>query len=111
MVHFIGITQHPENITNCKGSNVILNCVIFDNSTHNAADTTSWFINKDPSAAVPDSYVINNTRNGSVVNSVLTIENVSLNDNGTGYFCFPTVGIMSNVGVISVAGTYVVMNI
>ena len=71
--------------------------------THNAADTTQWFTNDDPPAAVPRNLIVN-TRDGDVVTSVLTIESVSLNDNGNGYFCFPTRGIESYVGVISVAG-------
>ena len=71
----------------------------------------SWFTNGNPPVSVPVN-MINNTRDGDVVTSILTIENVSLNDNGTGYFCFPTVGVMSNVGVISVAGeeyTYILL--
>ena len=82
-----------------------MSCVIFDNSTYNAADTTNWFIDDNLPALVP-SNMINNTRDGDVVTSVLTIENVSLNDNGNGYFCFPTFVVISNVGVISVAGKY-----
>ena len=48
---------------------------------------------------------INNTRNGDVVTSVLTIDNVSLNDNGTEYFCLPTFPIRSYIGAILIAGT------
>ena len=81
-----------------------MSCIIFDNSTNNAADATGWF-NADSLAAV-SSNMINNTRDGDVVTSVLTIETVSLNDNGTGYFCVPSFIIVSYVGVISVAGEY-----
>ena len=35
-----GVIQHPANNTFCEGSNATLSCVIFDNSTRNAADTT-----------------------------------------------------------------------
>ena len=103
MLHIL--VQHPTNTKVCEGSIAVLSCVIFDNSTNNAADTTNWFINYNPPFAI-SSNMINNTRDGDVVTSVLTIESVSLNDNGNGYFCFPTVGVMSNVGVISVAGEY-----
>ena len=48
--------------------------------------------------------MISNTRDGDVVTSVLTIESVSLNDNGNGYFCVPSFPIASYIGVISVAG-------
>ena len=82
-----------------------MSCVVFDNSTHNAADTTIWFANGNPPATLPSS-MINNIRDGDVVTSVLTVERVSLNDNGNGYFCFPTFGIASDVGVISIAGEY-----
>ena len=82
-----------------------MSCVIFDNSTNNVADTTSWFTNDNPPAAV-SSNMINNTRDSDVVISVLTIENVSLNDNGNGYFCVPSFPIASDVGVISVAGDH-----
>ena len=50
--------------------------------------------------------MISNTRDGDVVTSVLTIESVSLNDNGNGYFCLPSARIESYVGIISVAGEY-----
>ena len=80
-----------------------MSCVVFDNSTNDDADTTSWFTNGNPPVRVPDN-MINNNRDGDVVTSVLTIENVSLNDNGTGYLCVPLLNIRSNVGVISVAG-------
>ena len=98
------LAQHPTNTKVCEGSNAVLSCVIFDNSTNNAANTTSWFTGNPP-VAVSDN-MINNTRDGDVVTSILTIESVSLNDNDNGYFCFPTVGIMSNAGVIAVAGEY-----
>ena len=82
-----------------------MSCVIFDNGTDNAADTTGWFRNGNNPVRVPDN-MINNTRDGDVVTSVLTVESVSLNDNGNGYFCTPAFGIGSDVGVISVAGEY-----
>ena len=82
-----------------------MGCIIFDNSTNNAADATGWFIITNFAIAVPYS-MINNTRDANVVISVLTIENVSLNDNGNGYLCSPSFGIGSDVGVISVAGEY-----
>ena len=78
---------------------------MFDNSTNNAADTTSWFRDGNIPVRVPDN-MINNTRDGDVVTSVLTIENVSLNDNGNGYLCVPAFPLASEVGVISVAGEY-----
>ena len=100
----LDITQHPTNTKVCEGSNAILSCVVFDNSTSNAADATDWFTGNPP--ALLPSNMINNTRDGDVVTSVLTIESVSLNDNGDGYFCSPSFGIGSDVGVISVAGEY-----
>ena len=80
----------------------MLSCVVFDNSTNNAADTTRWFRDVNPNPVAVLSNMINNTRNGDVVTSVLTIVNVTLNDDGTEYFCFPLFGISSYVGVISV---------
>ena len=93
------ITQHPANDTYCEGSNAVLSCVIFDNSTNNAADNTGWFTNDDFPVAVSSS-MISNSRDGNVVTSVLTIERVSINDNGTGYFCGPSLRIESYVGVL-----------
>ena len=104
VVHYNYLVQHPANDTFCEGSNAVLSCIVFDNST-NAADTTGWFTNDNTQAQVP-SNMINNTRDGNVVTSVLTIESVSLNDNDNGYFCSPTFRIMSYVGVILVAGEY-----
>ena len=97
------LAQHPTNTIFCEGSNAVLSCVIFDNSTSNAADPTRWFTDGNPPAAV-SSNMINNTRDGDVVTSVLTIESISLSDNGDGYLCVPSLRIESNVGVISVTG-------
>ena len=81
-----------------------MSCVVFDNSANSAADTTDWFAYDIIPLAVP-SNMINNTRDGDVVTSVLTIESVSLLHNGNGYFCLPAIGIdYSYIGVISVAG-------
>ena len=96
------LVQHPTNTKVCEGSNAVMSCVIFDNSTNNVADTTSWFTGNPPVAVSFN--MINNTHDGDVVTSVLTIESVSLNDNGDGYLCVPSLRIVSNVGVISVAG-------
>ena len=101
--YYLDVTQHPGNDTYCEGSNAVLSCVIFDNSTNNAADATTWLIDDNPPVRVPDN-MINSTRDGDVVTSVLTIESVTLNDNGTGYFCAPLFNIASYVGVVSVAG-------
>ena len=86
----------------------MLSCTVYDNSTSSAADSTGWFREDDPPVGI-SSTMINNTRNGEVVTSVLTIDNVSFNDNGTEYFCFPSHGIDSYIGAILVAGTYVRM--
>ena len=80
-----------------------MSCVFFDNSTNNVANSTVWFTDDNNPVLVPSS-MISNTRDGDVVTSVLTIENVSFNDNGNGYLCTPSLRIESNVGVISVAG-------
>ena len=101
-----GVIQHPANNTFCEGSNATLSCVIFDNSTRNAADTTIWFTNVNPPAVLPTN-MTSNTHDGDVVTSLLTVESVSLNDNGNGYFCLPSFGIISDVAVISVAGNLV----
>ena len=87
----------------------MLSCVVFDNSTNKAADNTVWFRVANPAVGI-SSNLRNNTRNGDVVTSVLTIENVTLNDTGTGYFCFPSINITSNIGMLSViTGTVYVM--
>ena len=89
-----------------------MSCVVFDNTTTNVADNTVWY-NAGSLAAVPGT-MITNTRDGDAVTSVLTIENISLNDNGTGYLCGPALFIKSYVGVISIRGgeyVYYVQNI
>ena len=89
-----------------------MSCVVFDNTTTNVADNIVWY-NAGSLGTVPGS-MITNTRDGDVVTSLLTIENVSLNDNGTGYLCGPLLFIISYVGVISVRGgeyVYYVQNI
>ena len=94
--------HHPENQTYCEGSNVLLSCVIFDNTSSYHANNTFWS-NRNVGAPITTS--INNTRKGYFVTSVLTIENVSLNANGSQYFCVPsTLATGSYVGVLSVAG-------
>ena len=83
----------------------MLSCTVYDNSTNNAADSTGWF-RGDNSPVLISSDMINNTRNGDVVTSILTIDNVSLSDNGTEYFCSPSFGIRSYIGTVLVAGTH-----
>ena len=102
----IGITQHPRNDTFCTGSTASLSCTVYDNSTINAADNTGWFRSRGDNPPLPILDMINNTRNGDVVTSVLTIDNVSLSDNGTEYFCSPSFGIRSYIGAVLVAGTH-----
>ena len=106
--YILGVTQHPGNNTFCKGSNAVLSCVIFDNSTINAANTTGWFGDNSIESflilpSVNLKFMISNTRDGDVVTSVLTIKNLLLNDS-IGYICYPTHRVESYVGVISVAG-------
>ena len=103
-IYFL-VTQHPANGTFCEGSSVVLSCVIFDNTTNDAADATSWFF-ASSLVAVPDT-MINNSRVHDVVTSTLTMESVSLVDNGIRCFCFLSFGVRSYTGVISVAGTYI----
>ena len=89
-----------------------MSCVVFDNTTSDVADNTVWY-NAGSLGTVPGS-MITNTRDGDVVTSLLTIENVSVNDNGTGYLCGPSLFISSYIGVISVRGgeyVYFVQNI
>ena len=106
--NFLYIGQHPRNDTFCAGSTALLSCTVYDNTTNNGANNTGWFREDNPPVLI-SSNMINNTRNGDVVTSVLTIDNVSLNDNGTEYFCSPSFGIRSYIGAILVAGmcTYV----
>ena len=104
----VGVTQviqHPVNGTFCEGATATLSCVIFDNSTGNPADTTSWVI-ADTGGVVPD-INLNNTRNGAIVTSILTFESVSLSDNGT-YLCEPRRNVESYIGMILVKGEYIV---
>ena len=104
--HFIGITQHPPNDTFCEGSNVILSCVIFDNGTDNTADTTAWYRGGEHNIIrIPDNR-INNSCDGDVVTSVLTVGSVSLIDNGTEYYCAPSLDIESYTGTLLIAGNH-----
>ena len=106
----LGYIQHPTNDTFCEGSNAMFNCVVIDNSDNDVASNTGWFRDEDPPGLVQPTmdmrFTMNNTRDGNVVTSILTIENVSSNDNSTGYFCVPAYGFGSYPGVISVAGEY-----
>jgi len=79
-----------------------LSCVVFDNSTTDAANFTTW-LNPNTGVLVP-SGMIDNTRDGYVVTSVLTIESVSLSDNGTGYVCKSANHVVSFIGLILVIG-------
>ena len=84
----------------------MLNCTVYDNTTNDAADSTGWFRSDNPPVVI-SSNMINNTRNGDVVTSVLTIDNVSLSDNGTEYFCVPAFGVGSYIGTVLVAGIHI----
>ena len=104
---FLTVTQHPGNDTFCEGSNAVLSCVIFDNSTNDAAaDIINWFYANNLTAV--SNAVISNSRVHDVVTSKLTIQSVSLDDNDIGCFCSPTAkfGVKSYVGVISIAGIH-----
>ena len=103
---YVDVTQDPTSGTYCEGSNVVLRCVIFDNTTLGGANSTGWFINSNPPVSVPNNFMITNTRDGDVVTSVLTIENVPLDINNIGYFCSPAFNIGSDLAVISVTGEY-----
>ena len=101
---FLTVTRHPANDTFCEGSNAVLSCVIVDSTANDAADTTTWFY-ANSLTAVPDS-MISNSRVDDVVTSTLTMESVSLDDNGIGCFCAPVFSVRSYTGVISVAGIH-----
>ena len=101
---FLTVTQHPANDTFCEGSKAPLSCVIFDNTTNDVADATGWFYAS--SLTLVPSAMISNSRDHDVVTSTLTMESVSLDDNGIGCFCSPIFGVRSYTGVISVAGMY-----
>ena len=89
----------------------MLSCVVFDNNANDAANRTNWAMDTtDPVNIQPDidmRFMVENTRDGNVVTSVLTIESVSSSDNGTGYFCFVTLDDRSFNGMVSVTGEYV----
>ena len=108
MHYYLGVTQviqHPVNGTFCEGTTATLSCVIFDNSSTNVANTTSW-LNVNTGATVLSANV-NNTRNGDVVTSILTFKSVSLSDNGT-YLCEPRRNVESYFGMILVKSEYIV---
>ena len=94
--------QHPANDTFCEGKDATLNCTIYDNSTRRVADNTVWY-NEDTGAAIPRS-MVNNSRDGDVVTSVLTIKKVPLDINSTKYLCEPRITVTSSVAVIMVIG-------
>ena len=102
---YIGIIHHPANNSYCEEADATLNCVVFDNTTNNAADTIIWFKIDNPPLRLMDD-IISNSREGDVLTTVLTIENVSLSDNGNGYFCEPVRDVESFIGVLSVIGEY-----
>ena len=101
---FLTVIQHPANDTFCEGSKAVLSCVIFDNSTDDDADGTVWIYAS--SLDIVSNAMINNSRFHDVVTSTLTMETVSLDDNGIGCFCAPTFSVRSYTGVISVAGIH-----
>ena len=103
----LAIIGHPANNTFCEGTDATLSCIVYDNSTGDAANTTGW-INDDTRVAVAAN-MITNTRNGDVVTSVLTIVDVSLSSNGTRYFCIPIFDVRSFVGVLLVTGEHCII--
>ena len=105
-VYFAEVIQHPANDTFCEGTDAILYCTIFDNSTGKIADDTVWF-NVETGETISGSKVnirLNNSRDGDVVTSVLTLMKAQLNINNTTYLCGPTFTIESSVAVIIVIG-------
>ena len=101
-VYYLEVIQHPASATFCEGTDATLNCTIFDNSTTGLADNTVWF-DAETDATFSGS-VVNNSRHGDVVTSVLSFREVRLNINNTKYLCEPTITVISFVAVIMVKG-------
>ena len=102
-VYYAEVIQHPANDTFCEGTDAVLYCTIFDNSTDGIADDTVWF-NAENDATISGSKV-NNSRDGDVVTSVLTLMKAPLYLNNTEYVCEPTFTVgSSSVAVVIVIG-------
>ena len=101
-MYYLEFLQEPANSTFCEGTDATLTCTIFDNSTANVANTTRW-INDTDGGNIP-SEMVSNSRDGDIVTSILTIPNVALYINNTGYSCRPSFQERSSVAVLTVIG-------
>ena len=102
-VYYAEVIQHPANDTFCEGTDAVLYCTIFDNSTDGIADGTVWY-NVINDAIISESEDVKNSRDGDVVTSVLTLMKAPLDLNNTEYLCGPTFTIDSSVAVIIIIG-------
>ena len=80
----------------------MLTCIIFDNSTNRIADNAGWF-NLSSKAGISQD-IVNNSRVGDMVTSILPVMNVSAGINNTKYICEAKFSVMSSVAIITVIG-------
>ena len=106
-MYYLEVVQDPANATFCEGTDATLTCTIFDNSTDRIANDTSW-VNYTSGARIISNMhmntLVSNSRHGNMVNSMLTIVNVSVYANNTEYLCEPKFRIVSSVAVIMIIG-------
>ena len=82
-----------------------MSCTIFDNSDGEVADNTVWF-NLTTRARIQSNMdtVVNNSRNGDMVTSILNITDISVYLNNTEYICVPSLDIRSFPGALIIIG-------
>ena len=101
-MYYLGVVQDPTNGRFCEGTTARLSCIIFDNSTGRAANTTIW-LNNTAIDSISDDRV-KNIVDGDNVTSVLTLMDVSKDLNNSNYSCRPSRTIISSGAVITVIG-------
>ena len=77
-----------------------MKCIIYDKNT-GVANSTSW--ENSLTGKIPPE-MVNNTRDGDMVTSILIILNVPVDINNTDYWCRPSLTEQSSAAVIIVIG-------
>ena len=109
---YIVIIESPQSQSVCEGGTVEFTCVVmFPNGT--SPGDAAWVTDSGSDAGQQPGHSISNDRNGrsapANVTTVLTVTNVRISSNVTGYICGIGIGmnsVASDVGILTVLGKY-----
>ena len=101
------IIQSPQNQSTCEGGTVNFTCIVMFTSVRPAAAT--WFTkNRNKDARFEPGHSLTDDSDGLAapanVTNVLTVTNVSINDNGADYTCAQGTNVDDHIAYLTVIG-------